>query len=162
MQFRTEPEKGSATLNYRGYVATWIIIGNNLYLIDVDGWVEQYSHSEKEYLSDQKEYPRPFRMKKFYTYERATLELLFPHEVADGKVFASWFSGELFIGGWSPAFNLSAERLEIQRKNAKLVFHITDGNVESVIDRRNPNQALQPTVKTPVESGNEQGTAAEI
>jgi hypothetical protein len=146
LRLRVEPKSGFVSSgNYRGYVATWIITEGKLYLVNVDGWIEQYSHSEKEYLSDQKEYPRPFRMKKFYTYERATLELLFPHEVAEGKVFASWFSGELYTGGYRPAAERSEEFIENQKKHAELIFQITNGNIESVLDKRNPNQALEPT-----------------
>jgi hypothetical protein len=32
----------------------------------------------------------------------------------------------------------------------------------NILEQTNPNQALQPTVTTPIESGNEQGTAAEL
>ena len=145
VNLRTEPNNSMRSSNYRGYVATWEIKDKKLYLVDIDGWIQKYSHTEREYLSDDEEYPKRFRSKVHYTYEKATLELLFPQQVVDEKVFTSWFSGELYTGGYRPAAKLSEEFIENQKSRAELIFQITNGNIDSIMDKRDPNQKLEPT-----------------
>jgi hypothetical protein len=63
--------------NWRGYVATWEIIDDKLYLTKIDSWFCRSSTQAKNGC------------------RRVTLRDLFGTNVIDGKVFASWFSDKL-------------------------------------------------------------------
>jgi hypothetical protein len=59
-----------STSNWRGYVATWEVKDNTLYMTNIESWIED---------------------------RRATLESLFGSKCQNGKVEATWFSGKLRI-----------------------------------------------------------------
>lgn len=65
--------------NHRGYVATWKIIKNKLYLTKIDSWLCN----------------RRIRTKSGC--RRVTLGDLFGAKVVDGRVAATWFSDELRV-----------------------------------------------------------------
>lgn len=65
--------------NWRGYVATWEIVNNNLYLIKIDSWFCKTSIRTKNGC------------------RQITLRDLFGKTVENGKVSASWFSGSLNV-----------------------------------------------------------------
>lgn len=67
--FMSSPN-GTCTANWRGYVATWVVKENTLYLQGIKSWIDG---------------------------RRATLPGLFGSRVRQGIVKASWFSGELRI-----------------------------------------------------------------
>lgn len=78
--FMVKPHSFSSG-NWRGYVATWEIVGGKLYLSGIDSWFcDRYVES------------RPNEGCR-----RATLRDLFGRRVANGKVLASWFSGKLRV-----------------------------------------------------------------
>jgi len=159
IQLCTNTNGWRSTGNYRGYVATWEIEDKKLYLTGIKGWIAE-PHSV---FKDNPDHDDPKRViaSMEYTYRKAALDALFPHQVKDGRVLADWYSGELFTGGWHPGIKRSAEMLGKQKQQAKLVFQIEEGVIKSIIDNRTSHR-VEPTVTTPVESGKEQGTAAEI
>lgn len=59
-----------STNNWRGYIATWEISENQLFLKEIDSFIED---------------------------EKVTLEKLFKEKVQDARVLASWFSGKIKI-----------------------------------------------------------------
>ncbi len=65
-----------STSNWRGYIATWEIIDDTLYLTNIDSYICPSPEGECH---------------------RATLELLFREKCIDGKVKAVWFTGDLPI-----------------------------------------------------------------
>lgn len=65
-----------STGNWRGYVATWTIEDNFLYLVKIDAWT----------------CPRNFK-----NCQKVDLARLFGSKYRDGKVKADWFSGDLRI-----------------------------------------------------------------
>jgi hypothetical protein len=65
------------TSNSRGYIATWTLDKDRLYLNKVAGWI--------------------CRDAKGSDCEKAELEGLFPGKVSGGRVFAEWFTGQLRI-----------------------------------------------------------------
>ena len=65
-----------STANWRGYVATWEIIDNTLYLTNIDSYICPRLEGECQ---------------------RATLELSFGEKCIDSKVKADWFTGNLPI-----------------------------------------------------------------
>ena len=79
-QFMVGPYTSSSG-NWRGYVATWEIIGDRLYLSKIDSWFcGAYSRSRRNKGC-----------------RRVTLPELFGKKVVHGRVLASWFSGELRV-----------------------------------------------------------------
>jgi hypothetical protein len=58
------------TSNWRGYIATWEVKDNKLYLTDIDSWIDG---------------------------RKATLEHLFGDKYQNGGIEATWFSGKLRI-----------------------------------------------------------------
>lgn len=77
-QFWFKPNTQSSA-NWRGYVATWKIIDNELYLTKIDSWLCATSIRTKNGC------------------RRVTLQDLFGKKVIDGKVSASWFTGNLRV-----------------------------------------------------------------
>jgi hypothetical protein len=75
-KFHTRPG-GVVTSNWRGYVATWEIEGDTLYLVGLDSWVCKDFRSEN--------------------CKKADLLELFGENFKDGKVKADWFTGDLRI-----------------------------------------------------------------
>jgi len=67
----------TSTGNWRGYVATWQIDGENLFLIKVDSWLCNGATKN--------------------SCRQVTLNELFPNKVSGDKVLANWFSGELRV-----------------------------------------------------------------
>lgn len=65
--------------NWRGYIATWEIIDDKLYLTKIDSWFCRPSIRTKSGC------------------RRVTVRDLFGGKVVDGKVFASWFSDKLRV-----------------------------------------------------------------
>jgi hypothetical protein len=63
--------------NWRGYVATWEIVGGKLFLTKVDSWF--CSGSTKE------------------SCHQVALSELFPGKVSNQRVYAEWYSGELRV-----------------------------------------------------------------
>lgn len=77
-KFWVEPNTMSSG-NWRGYVATWEIIDDKLYLTKIDSWLCRPSIRTKSGC------------------RRVTVRDLFGGKVVDGKVFASWFSDNLRV-----------------------------------------------------------------
>lgn len=73
-KFRTSPAS-TVTSNWRGYVASWEVRDDTLYLVGLDSWVCKDLHPEN--------------------CERADLKKLFGEKFRDGKVKADWFTGDL-------------------------------------------------------------------
>ncbi|MEW6125632.1 MAG: hypothetical protein AB1757_01100 [Acidobacteriota bacterium] len=67
--------------NWRGYVATWEIIGDKLYLSKIDSW----------FCGGRS------KSRRNNGCHRVTLRELFGKRVVNGMVLASWFSGELRV-----------------------------------------------------------------
>jgi len=67
--FMIEPNTVSSD-NWRGYIATWEIKDNTLYMTNIESWIGR---------------------------RRATLESLFGSKCRNGRVEAAWFSGDLRI-----------------------------------------------------------------
>lgn len=63
--------------NWRGYVATWEIVGGDLFLTKVDSWLCNGTRRD--------------------SCRQVTLNQLFPNSVKGGKVLANWFSGKLRV-----------------------------------------------------------------
>jgi len=100
--------------NYRGYVATWEVQSNKLYLVAIDGWIAE----------------------SFDSHKRATLELLFPEKSPMGRVLADWFSGRMFTPGYRWEASFRKEDQDKQEAKAELVITIERGNVIKVDDKR--------------------------
>jgi len=84
------------TANYRGYVATWEIVGDELYLTDIEGFV--LTDRERKIVQGKRHYMmesvcRP--MEAGEQHVAVTLDILFPQN--PGRVFASWATGVLRI-----------------------------------------------------------------
>jgi len=77
--FRISPDALSSTSNWRGYVAYWEIQDDTLYLRGIDSWICTF----QEYIKHQ--------------CKKADLKVLFGDKCINGKVEASWYSGELRI-----------------------------------------------------------------
>lgn len=107
-----------STGNYRGYVATWEVQSNKLYLVAIDGWIAE----------------------SFDSHKRATLELLFPGRVHNGRVLADWFSGRIFTPGRRWGASLPKDDQEEQESKAGLIITVEKGNVIKVDDKRTPNR----------------------
>lgn len=75
-RFFTRPGSVS-TGNWRGYVATWKIEEDFLYLVNIDSWICESLGSEK--------------------CKKADLKELFGEKYQDEKVKADWFTGELRV-----------------------------------------------------------------
>jgi len=110
-----------STAYYRGYVATWEIWEGKLYLIEIEGWIRE----------------------SFDSHKQATLELLFPGKVKDGRVHASWFSGKIFSPGHRLYGSFSKEVQAKQELNARLIITVKDGVIEKIEDKETPNKASQ-------------------
>ncbi len=78
--FRVHPNIISVSSgNWRGYVATWEIVEDVLYLRGIDAWICDYS---KKIMDDCK---------------RADLKAIFGAKCENGKVQGDWFTGDLRI-----------------------------------------------------------------
>lgn len=124
LRLEIEPNTRS-TGNYRGYVATWEVQSNKLYLVAINGWIAE----------------------SFDSHKRATLELLFPGRVKDDRVFADWFSGRIFTPGHRWGASLSKDDQEKQEEKAELVITIEKGIVIKADNRRPPNKSPEDTAR---------------
>ena len=79
-QFMVRPHTMSSG-NWRGYVATWEIVGDKLYLSKIDSWFCGGRPGSRSNGGCR----------------RVTLRELFGKRVFNGRVLASWFSGELRV-----------------------------------------------------------------
>ncbi len=77
--FKVAPNVLSSTSNWRGYVATWEIRGDLLYLTNIDSWICNFQE---------------FIAKKC---KKADLKEMFGEKYGDGRVLADWFSEELRV-----------------------------------------------------------------
>jgi hypothetical protein len=127
----------SSTANHRGYVATWEVEDNKLYLTEINGWIADPHHVSKD--DPRHDDPKHRISWLEYTYRKATLDQLFPDQVKNGRVLADWYSGELFIGGWHPGIKRSDEILRKQEQQAPLIFQVENGIIKSITDRRTPD-----------------------
>jgi hypothetical protein len=127
-----------STGNYRGYVAIWEIEDKKLYLTGIHGWIAERNVIGQIRVNLGEE-PAMFKNDIAYTYQKASLKLLFPSKIKNGRVHADWFSGELFTGGRHPGIKRSSEMLDYQKEQAKLVFNIENGCIKSTTDNRTPN-----------------------
>lgn len=75
-KFMIEPFTVSSG-NWRGYVATWEIDNNKLYLREIKAWLCPGSTEE--------------------SCKKVTIESVFPGKVRDGRISAEWFTGKLRI-----------------------------------------------------------------
>jgi len=103
---KEEPSINSAC--WRGYIAEWSLINNHLYLTNI--------------------YSCNFEIK-------ADLKLLFPQYCIDGKIFASWVNGPIFIpkGNCIEFINLDYDsvyerEIELEFKNGLLLDTLTYHN----------------------------------
>jgi len=112
----------NTTGNYRGYVATWEVSGDKLYLVDIRGWLRDSL--------------RPQR--------KATLELLFPSKVKAGRVFAEWFSGKIFSPGYRWGATYKKDLQERHEAEASLIITVENGNVTEIKDKRVFGKPLAP------------------
>jgi ankyrin repeat protein len=102
-KFQIIPD-GWSTGNYRGYVGTWEIKDDRLYLSGIDSWIQKDNGSV-----------------------RADLGALFGDRYIDGRVNATWFTGELrlrggkiiiYTGGYDDIYELD---IVIQIESGKVV-----------------------------------------
>jgi hypothetical protein len=84
--FRLDAKGTVSTGNWRGYVALWEVKGDRLYLLGLDSWV-----GEKKGVLGIFRFLSPPKL------QRADLKELFGERCREGRVEASWFSGELKI-----------------------------------------------------------------
>ncbi len=124
-----------STGNYRGYVATWEVQSNELYLIEIEGWI-------KGSFVENKVTAEPFN-----SHKKASLELLFPGKVKNGRVLADWFSGTIFAPGSRWGASLPKEDQKKQEAEAELIISIERGIVTKVEDRRSPNKTIDSDKK---------------
>lgn len=113
-RFRKDLDKLGVTIEstacWRGYIATWGIEGDELYLLRVQG--------EREgSLVD------------------ADLNVLFPGEVINGKVKADWFSGSLYLPLGECLYYVHDEYASIYEKEIELVMK--EGRVVERVDYDN-------------------------
>ena len=126
-----------STGNYRGYVATWEIQGNELYLVEfeVEGLITAPSAGSKATAESSD------------SHKKATLEFLFPGKVKNGRVLADWFSGTIFTPGRRWGTSLPKEEQEKQEAEASLIINVEKGKVIKVEDRRVPTKAIDSDKK---------------
>jgi hypothetical protein len=126
-----------STGNYRGYVATWEVQGNELYLVEfeVEGLTTGPSAGIKATAESSD------------SHNKATLEFLFPGKVKNGRVLADWFSGTIFTPGHRWGESLPKEDQREQEAQASLIINIEKGNVIKIEDRRTPSKAVNSDKK---------------
>ena len=77
--FKIKQDEDWISNNWRGYIATWEIKNDFLYLVKIDAWI----CTNEERLANK--------------CRRAELKELFGEKYIDDRVLANWFSGELSI-----------------------------------------------------------------
>ncbi len=107
-----------STGNWRGYVATWEIAEDKLWLVGIETWINDGSDK------------KPFFTKE--AYKKAALKDLFPGKVLDGRVHATWFTGRIHSPGYRWGFSLPREDRQKQEAESRLLIHVSEGVVESV------------------------------
>lgn len=105
-KFMVEPFTISSG-NWRGYVATWEIENDRLYLREVKAWL----------------CPGPNEA----SCKKVTLEGIFPGKVRDGRVSAEWFTGKLRIPDGEQLRYVHAGYASIYERD--IIFDVTKGTV---------------------------------
>lgn len=105
-KFMVEPFTISSG-NWRGYVATWEIENDRLYLREVKAWL----------------CPGPNEA----SCKKVTLEGIFPGKVRDGRVSAEWFTGKLRIPDGEQLRYIHAGYASIYERD--IIFDVTKGTV---------------------------------
>jgi hypothetical protein len=138
-EIRLEIEPNTmSTGNYRGYVATWEVQSNKLYLVEIDGWLaDQHSYSKDGAILPPEHNKRT----------RATLESIFPSKVKENRVFSEWFTGHIFTPGHRWGASLSKKDQEEQEAKADLIISVERGIVIKVDDKRTPNKVPEDTAR---------------
>lgn len=107
-KFWVEPNTMSSG-NWRGYVATWEIVDDKLYLTKIDSW-----------------FCRP-PIKNKSGCRRVTLRDLFGKNVVNGKVFASWFSDKLRVPDGKQLKYVHSSYASIYERD--ITFDVDDGKI---------------------------------
>lgn len=128
-RFRTKPGILSSG-NYRGYVAKWEIEAGKLWLVDIDGWIQRCTEEDYKSLDPSA------RTSEEPCYEKASVDAVFGEAASDGRVFASWYSGDLLFPGLRWGSSSNAQEQELHGPKALLVVSIQDGFVASISDYR--------------------------
>lgn len=127
-----------SSANLRGYVATWEISDGKLWLVGINGWIDDFA----SYLKKAKEMLKSGdtnyvtyvngKLSSFDHFRKATLEDILPGQVKNGRVNAIWFSGRLFYPGyrWGSIFN--PEEKAKQESEASLVITVKGGVVTQI------------------------------
>lgn len=134
----------------RGYVATWEIADGKLWLVGIDGWIDDFDSYVKKAREMIKSgdtnyitYTKSKTSSNDY-YRKATLEDILPGQVKSGRLHATWFSGRLFYPGlrWGGKFN--PEEKAKQESEASLVITVKDGVVTQIDNRMKSQQSAPP------------------
>ena len=114
-KFWVEPNTTS-TANWRGYVATWSIVGDKLYLSNIDSW-----------------FCLP-TIKTETGCRQVTIGDLFGNDVVDGKVYASWVSDKLRVPDGKELKYVHSGYASIYERD--LIFDVVVGKVvkQEIID----------------------------
>lgn len=107
---------------WRGYIATWEIIGDKLYLTRIDSWFCRPSMRTKSGC------------------RRVNLSNLFGKSVVDGKVFAAWFSGKLRVPDGKELKYVHSGYASIYERT--IIFEVAGGNIVNQKTIDNTQRAL--------------------
>ena len=113
----------TSTMNWRGYVASWKITNDRLYLSDVDGQICTREHDVDQKPSSW----GPVGHKGACHKRRVGIDYLF--DTSTGNVFADWFSGELRVA--------TGEMIEYQHSgyaskyDRYLIINVESGKVKN-------------------------------
>lgn len=108
---------GVCTSNLRGYVATWEVAENKLWLTDIETWIPAEKGNVHDFWS---------------SFRKASLEDFFPGQVIDGRVHATWFTGHIFSPGYRWGSSLSDADRKKQEAEARLVVFVSNGMVQKI------------------------------
>lgn len=115
----------TSSANCRDYVAVWEVVSNKLYLVNIG---RQGSNIDW-----------------IFPHEWATLEVLFPGKAKSGRIYADWFTGNIFSPGRRWGEFLPKEDQSKQEAKAQLIISVKDGNVVAITDKRTPGKASEQT-----------------
>lgn len=131
---------------WRMYVATWEVKDDRLWLIDVAGTLltkpATAGEIERYYIDRFGPNAPPYDPKKHGTLislilnaekgrsEPATLQLLFPGLVLNGRVFADWYTGSLHIEKIHNSSNSATKRRKMMAYPKDFYFQVINGMVK--------------------------------
>lgn len=126
-KFRVKPNVSSSA-NWRGYVATWRIIDNKLYLTEINSWFCSSSIKTKNGC------------------RRVTLQELFGKKIVGNKVFASWVSDDLRVPDGEQLQYVHMGYGSIYERN--ITFGVKNGKVikQEIIDNTKSNLSSEREV----------------